>query len=251
MINKYLPFFKKNKNTLILLLIIFLIAFFFRFYNYDNRWGLASDQARDAIVATQALATHSVPIIGPFSASGPFVFGPYMYWFMMFTGIIFPFGFIKYWVALGLLSIVTTFLMIAVGYETENKYLGFLAGLFVAVSPIQIGISTNLVSSSLAGALSIAAVYFFIRTIKYAKTLDIFLLSLFVGFAVNTHFQTIPLMILLPVSYIFGKLKIKDLLPLAAGLFISFISLLIFLLNFYNHSDILLLPDQIFLDLLC
>ena len=241
MIHKYLQFLKKNKSTLILLLIIFLTAVFFRFYNYDNRWGLASDQARDAIVVTQALATHSIPIIGPFSASGPFVFGPYMYWFMMFSGIIFPFGFIKYWVALGLLSTLTTFLMMAVGYETENKYLGLLAGLFVAVSPIQIGISTNLVASSLAGALSVAAVYFFVRTIKYAKTLDIFLLSLFVGFAVNTHFQTVPLMILLPVSYISGKLKIKNLLPLAAGLFIPFIPLLIFDLNanFYESNHIM------------
>lgn len=37
------------------LFVIFLLAIFFRFFNYTNRWGLASDQARDAIIIERSI----------------------------------------------------------------------------------------------------------------------------------------------------------------------------------------------------
>ena len=43
---------KIQKNWyLIALLLVIVLAFLLRFANYQNRWGLAYDQARDVIVA--------------------------------------------------------------------------------------------------------------------------------------------------------------------------------------------------------
>jgi hypothetical protein len=241
MINKFFAFLNKHKNTIIPIAAILLIAIFFRFYNYSNRWGLASDQARDAILVTQALKMHVIPLIGAFSASGPFVFGPYMYWFMMLAGIILPFGFIAYWLALGILSVFMIIVRMAIGTEIKDKYFGFLIGLLATVSTLKVSISTNLISSSLAGSFSVIAIYFFVRVIKYTKSLDIFLLGLFIGLGINTHFQTIPLLVTLPVVYVFGKLKPKHLIFMLSGLAIPFIPLLIFdfRTNFYESSHIL------------
>ena len=50
--------------------LIIAIACFLRFYNYDNRWGLAYDQAYGAIVGKYALTEGKIPLVGPFSSAG-------------------------------------------------------------------------------------------------------------------------------------------------------------------------------------
>src|SRR4051812_11368220 len=78
----------------ILASLIFSLAIFLRFYHIDSRWGLGNDSARDIAIAIQALKHSELPIIGPFSSAGPFVFGPVYYWLLMFSNIIFPFTFL-------------------------------------------------------------------------------------------------------------------------------------------------------------
>ena len=46
------------------------LAGLLRFYNYDVRWALAHDQARDALVAREALRQHKIPVLGPFLKQG-------------------------------------------------------------------------------------------------------------------------------------------------------------------------------------
>src|SRR3989344_393208 len=112
-IGLFIDYLLKNE-TKILLLAILIIVLVLRFYNYENRWGLAYDQARDVIVTHEALLRQTLPLIGPFSASGPFVFGPYWYWFNMLLAIIAPSWMMVHWVFQGIAST----LMIIVAYKT-------------------------------------------------------------------------------------------------------------------------------------
>src|SRR3989344_7279890 len=90
-------FLKKHRYVLAIGVIL-AIAVVFRFYNFENRWGLAYDQARDVIVAKEALRLHQPPLIGPFTSAGAFVYGPQWFWITMIMVLVFPFSVITPWV---------------------------------------------------------------------------------------------------------------------------------------------------------
>ncbi len=220
---------------------ILLIAAGVYFYNFENRWGLSYDQARDVIVAREALQTHAIPLIGPFSSAGQFIYGPQWFWVLMLMIGIYPNAIITPWVIQILLYIMMVFVMIVIGKEIGGKILALFIGLFTAVSPAQMSQATNLTSPSMVSIFSIATVYFFVLFIKEGKPLHAFLLGFFIATAINTHFQAIGLLVLIPVSLIFSKRTIRIFLSLALGLFIPFIPLLIFDLktNFYETRGFL------------
>ncbi len=167
--NFYKKFKKKirNKEIKIGLTIILLISVFLRFINYQNRWGLAYDQARDAIVAHYAIFTHQIPLIGPFSASGPFVFGPYMYWIYMFVTFFQPTSIILLWVVQTGISVLMPLVMYKIGKIIHNNKLGLLLALLTAISTAQIGQSTNLTYSTFVGFVSMFVFLFAIKSIRF------------------------------------------------------------------------------------
>ena len=74
----------------IVFFVIIVVAVFFRFYRYEERWGLAHDQAAFAITGRYALSKHVLPLMGPFSSGGPFQTSGTWYWFVMIGTAIFP-----------------------------------------------------------------------------------------------------------------------------------------------------------------
>lgn len=57
------------KKEIALLLVIVLFASFWRFYNYENRWTLHQDQARDAVIGLYAIEIRQLPLLGPPSSA--------------------------------------------------------------------------------------------------------------------------------------------------------------------------------------
>ena len=217
-----------NKKFEISLISTLLLATSLRFINYFNRWGLAYDQARDVIVSTYALAHHLIPITGPFSSAGQFVYGPQWVWIVSAFVAVFPGAIMTPWIVQTLLYVLMVAVMFLIGKEIFGKNFGLLVAFFTTISTAQLGQSTNLISPSMAGIFSIISVYFFIRYIKYSKNLDAFLLGFLVANTINIHFQAIGLIFLLPVGFLFSKRKFKSLLFLGLGAFIPFIPLIIF-----------------------
>src|SRR3990167_5843356 len=75
---------------IIIVFSIIILSFVIRFYNFPNRWGLGTDDARDALIALEALKRHELPLMGPFSSAGAFVTGGIYYWFIMASYLILP-----------------------------------------------------------------------------------------------------------------------------------------------------------------
>ncbi len=233
-------FLKKYWFEICIAIIIF-IAIVLRFYNFENRWGLAYDQTRDVLVAHEALRTHSIPLIGPFSSAEQFVYGPQWFWVLMLMIGIYPSSFITPWIIQILLYVLMVFVMIIIGKEINGKIFGLLVGLFTAISPAQIAQSTNLTSPSMVSIFSIASVYFFVKYVKERKPLYSFLLGFFIATAVNIHFQAVGLFVLIPIIIVFSKGTKQTLLSLFLGILIPFIPLIVFDLknNFYETRGIL------------
>lgn len=232
-------FIEKHFYT-ICLIVIMLLAFVLRFYGYNHRWGLAYDQAHDAIVAREALRQHKIPLLGPFSSAGPFVTGPQWYWFIMLATFIYPSAVITPWVILTGLFVASVYLMFVIGSEIENKMLGLIIALLTAVSTAEIAQSTNLANQAPLTLLSAFALWCAVRYLKRANIYYLFFLALSISLGINTHLQGVLLLSLLLVIF-FKPTTIKGYFFIFIGLFLPCIPLLIFELrtHFYDTRGML------------
>lgn len=222
-------------------LLILILAIFLRFYNYENRWGLAYDQARDALVAREALRQHKIPVLGPFSQAGSFVMGPIWYWLVALATSIYPTSILTPWIVLTISYVLVVYLMILIGKELDSKSLALILGIFTAVSTAQIAQSANLTNPSGIAILSASALYFAIKYVKTGRKLFIFLSSLFVSLAINVHLQAIGLLFLIPSMVAIQRPNLKKILLLLTGIVIPFIPLIVFDIahNFYNARSMI------------
>ncbi len=230
-----------QKHWYVLALIgIIIVAFILRFANYGNRWGLAYDQARDVIVAREAIRLHTIPLIGPFSSAGQFVYGPQWFWIIALMSLIYLPSVLTPWIVQTVLFIASILVIAAVGNELFDKKTGLVIALLAAVSPAQIQQSINLTSPSAISIFSILSVYFIVKFIKTNHMKYGFLAGFFIGTAITIHFQATGLAVLLPVALIFSKSARDKIRYLIMGFILPFIPLLIFDLrnNFFETKNI-------------
>lgn len=173
-IRKIILYGRKNWFKLLVFLILGIGAFL-RFYDYNNRWGLASDQARDAIIGQEMIKHHVLPLTGPFSSVGAFTTGPIWYWLIGFSTFLYPSQVLTPWIFLSTLYVVVIYIMILIGREIKGNVLAIVAGLFTAVSNAQISESLNLTNPSGVMFFSTLSVYFAIKYIKSGRNLFLFL----------------------------------------------------------------------------
>lgn len=119
--------FSANK-FLIFASCIVMFAIFLRFYNYENRWGLAYDQAHDAIISKYALDNHKLPLLGPFSSAGPFQTGGEWYWLLMIPLSLYPNSIYSPWIFITIIYVFFVGMCIYVGKQFNGPWFGLLFG---------------------------------------------------------------------------------------------------------------------------
>lgn len=235
MIKKVRDFLLSNWYPICVVLII-VIAIVLRFYNFDNRWVLARDQARDATIGREAIREHKIPALGPFSQAGTFVMGPIWYWLVALASLIYFPSITTPWIILAFSFVVVVYVMILAAKELGGKYLALIVGIFTAVSASEVVQSSNLTNPSGVAIFSALAIYFAIKYISTKKSLYIFLFPLFVSIAVNVHLQALGVLPLIPITLLIQKPSWKKLFISIAGFVLPFLPLLYFDLrnNFYD-----------------
>lgn len=210
---------------------VVLFSAFLRFYKFGDRWGLAYDQAHDAIIAQYALQMHKFPLLGPFSSAGPFQTGGEWYWFIMLGKLFFPFTIMGPWILLVLTQILFVGLMIYVGKIIGGKVMGLVAGLFAAVSPVEIAQAINLTNQSLLNISALLLIIFAVLYLQTKKNKYLFFLGIFTSLGATIHLQGVPLVIFSFFTLIAAKERSKKgiglfllgvLLPIAPLIYIDF-----------------------------
>lgn len=223
------------------LIILILLSLVLRFYNYQNRWGLALDQAHSALIARYALEVLKIPLIGPFSSAGPMQTGGEWYWFVMLGTVFNQNEVITPWIFLTLTYVLFVLLMVYLGKELISKKFGILLGILTLVSTAQIAQSSNLTNQSPLAMFSLFAVWSMIKYVKTRKLKFLFLLGFNVSIAISFHFQGVALIALVLSTIILGRVNLKGISAALIGLFIPMIPLLLFDLkyDFVNSRNII------------
>lgn len=203
------------------IILIILLSIFLRFFQYDNRWGLASDQAYDTIVARYAVKNLLIPPLGRFSSAGPFQTGGEWFWLIMIGIAIFPYSVISPWIFLTVLYVFFVFLIIVLAKEIVGKEFAIIIGILAATSTAEITQGTNLTNQSPLSLVALFAIWAAIRFIRNKKNFYLFLLSFFVGLGASFHLQGVALAPLLIVTlFIAGLPDIKRIIIAGIGVFL-------------------------------
>lgn len=198
-LHKAAAFIVTHKFFLLLFGILFLTGIFFRFINFQDRWTLSQDQARDAITADFALETGILPLVGPHSSAGEFSFGPIYYWLIIFFKL-FSSSIISSWIGFTILSCLSVGIFGLIGYKLSDKKGTLIFTFIAALASSPILHSTDMLNPipiAFFVSLIFLCLLYFLST---QKKIFIFLLGLFIGIAVNFHFESF---LLLPLLFVF------------------------------------------------
>ncbi|MBI5613432.1 hypothetical protein HY947_00750 [Candidatus Gottesmanbacteria bacterium] len=228
---------------------ILLLATVLRFVNYGNRWGLAHDQARDAIMGRLAVSEHLIPEVGPFTQAGSVVMGPLWYWLVALATFVYPAHIMTPWVVLTFSFVLVVFVMIGIGRELESDLVfSLILGLLTALSPSQVLQSTNLTNPSGVAIFSALALYTALLYIRKGECKYIFLYPFFISLAINTHLQAVGLIWLFLVPFFLRRPTLSQVFIAVLGFGIPFLSILPFELksHFYDTRNLIryVLYDQ-------
>lgn len=231
--------FWKQKGWSISVFLIMAIAVALRFYLFPQRWGIAFDQAHDAIVAREALRLGKIPLLGPFASGANMVGGPQWYWAIAFFTWLYPHSVVAPWVGLAVLSVVFVALMMRIGYLLGDKKLALIIGLIAAFSPLQISQGVNLTNQSPMALVTGISLWALVEYLKSKRPLFAFLLGTGVAAGMNIHLQGAGLLSLILVAIWLGrKHSLKSVFWLLAGFGLQFVPMIIFELRtgFYNSA---------------
>ncbi len=209
--------------------VIIAITVFFRFYAYERRWGLAYDQAHDALIARYALSAGKIPLVGPFSSAGPFQTGGQWYWIIMMCTAIFPYAVVTPWVVMTALSVVLVALTMFFGNAFINKKYSIVLGLIAATSVAQSTQSVNLTNQTplaLVAMMSVICGVLFLRT---QKLKFILLTAFFITSEALIHLQGVMLVPSLLLLFLLSKRKdIYVIFSIILGGFAALVPILLF-----------------------
>lgn len=242
-------FFQKNKYS-ILVTLIMLFTFWTHFYHFNIRWGIGNDDSRDVMIAHEALRRGELPFIGSFSSAGPFVFGPFFYWFIMLTYLIDPFVFTIPWIIIALVGIATVLLLMYCGKKLFGNNFAILVGLLAATSPQLIVRAVSLGQHTFISLMTTCMVICLLLFLEKRKSIFAFLVGFCIGAAINFHYQALNLLIFLPVLLFIQKqswqFRIKSLFFAIGGVLLALSPLIIWdsqqqFANFRNLLDYFLI----------
>ncbi len=201
---KYLGWYK------ILAILILFSSLVLRFYNFPQRWGLGGDDGRDAMIALEALKRHEIPLIGPFSSAGPFVFGPVYYYFIMLAYLVLPFLISAPWILTGIFGILTVWLFLYFGKLIDGEKLSLLLGVLAATSPQLVARSLMLGPHTFISTFTVLLMICFVILWKRKKIIYGFWMGVFLGIALSMHYQAINLFIFFPAIFFVTSLSLKN-----------------------------------------
>lgn len=219
----------KSNFYLLCIVIIFALGVFLRFDRYSDRWGLADDQAHDAVVARYAVDQHKIPLMGPFSSAGPFQTSGVWYWFIMLGTVIYPSSVLSPWILLTTMYVLFVLGMIFLGTMMIDRKFGLLVGLLSAISTAQIAQSVSLTNQSPLSLTAFFCLVCFMYYSKNKKNIYLFFLGFFVSLSASIHLQGVSLIVLPVTLFLFyGLPSGKGFLAFVFGLFLPGIPILLF-----------------------
>jgi hypothetical protein len=253
-LHKYMKLLLKvlSKKSNLLLIAIFLIAIFIRFYNFPNRVGFSSEQARSLIVSSEYLNTPSFLgqdyFIGH-DSNGHVLFAGAFFNYLLVPVILITKDVVPITILFAILNIATGFAVYYVAKKIFNEAVGIASAAIFLFSNYMIYHSLFIWIYNPLPLIGILTVYFIYLYSKKQKIRYILTLGFLSGIGITLQYLYAPIAAIVMCLVVWkSKNKLQAILYFILTGILPNLPMLIFDLrhNFYNSSTII----QMFLDAL-
>lgn len=203
---------KKNPVEFWILIAILLIGSFSRLYKISEYMTFLGDEGRDVIIVRRLLTEGHPPLIGPGTSIGNMYLGPLYYYFMAPGLLLANFSPVGPAIQIGILGIITIFLVWLVGREWFGKNVGLIAAGLYAISPIVIVYSRSSWNPNIMPFFSLLSIYAIWKVYESREALRevgcwFLVLGISFAFVLQSHYLGL---LLAPPLGIFWFLMIKN-----------------------------------------
>lgn len=215
-----------RNERLVLLILILGLAAFLRFYRLANTLDFNGDLGRDALVAKRIIIDHKLTLIGPRASGGVFFLGPFYYYLITPSLLIFNFSPLGPVYLTAFISLLTIILIYWLGCQLFDKETALLSAFVYSVSPLVTRYSRVSGNYTLLPFFSLLAIFFLWRWLQTRKIFDLFLCALCLGLALQLHYSIVALLFFAVLSLIVFRINPWHYKKqfLAAGLIFGFIN---------------------------
>jgi 4-amino-4-deoxy-L-arabinose transferase-like glycosyltransferase len=247
----------KKKLSLVCLVAIILLAVYLRLYMIADYMTFLGDEGRDVLVAKGILSGHFT-LLGPRASAGDFFLGPIYYYMITPWLWLFQYDPVGPAVMVGLLSVVTVWLIYFVGKQWFDERTGLIAAALYTVSPVVIAYSRSSWNPNVLPFFSLLLIFVLFKGVTLSKGWKYFVLTGFLlGIALQLHYLALFLGVIVALYLFFGswlhnkhivfKILIIRYLQVFIGFLIGFSPFLLFEVR-HNFANIRTIFSFIFSD---
>ncbi len=240
---------KKNKIEFLILLVILLVAAFLRLYKIEGYMTFLGDEGRDVLVVKRIIIDHKLTLLGPTASVGGFFLGPFYYYLMIPFLWAFRLNPVGPAVMVALFGIATVFLIYKTGKDFFNYKVGLLAAGLYAISPLVITYSHSSWNPNLMPFFCVLIIWLAWKIVTQDKPRWLFWLGVFFGLAIQLHYLTTFLMVIVGIYLFWFYRHFKDYFLAIAGFLVGWSPFIFFELrhsfpNFRTLYQFLLYGDE-------
>ncbi len=206
---KFINWFKKNPEKL-LLVVILLTAAFLRLYRIQDYMTFLGDEGRDVLVVYGILHGH-LTLLGPTASVGGFFLGPIYYYFMAPFLWLFNYNPVGPAVMVALFGIATVWLVYKFSEEFFGKEVGIISSLLYAISPLVIEYSRSSWNPNPLPFFSLLGLYVLYRGVVSGKLRNFFIAGILLGISMQLHYLATFLALIMILYVLFSEIfRIKN-----------------------------------------
>jgi len=179
----------------IVLLGILVIASFLRLYKIAEYMTFLGDEGRDVLVVKQILEGE-LTLLGPRSSAADFYYGPIYYYLITPFLWIFKYDPVGPAVFIGILGVITVYLIFLVGRRFFGVVAGLIAALLYAISPVVIAYSHSSWNPNPLPFVSLMTLYILYLAVKGHSIRRFFIVGLLLGVAMQLQYLALFLIVI-------------------------------------------------------
>ncbi|MCR4264109.1 MAG: glycosyltransferase family 39 protein [Candidatus Roizmanbacteria bacterium] len=197
-----------SRLELIVITVILIGGAFLRLYNIRGYMTFLGDEGRDVLIVRRMLVDFDITFVGPTASVGGFFLGPIYYYFMAPFLALFRLDPVGPAVMVALFGIATIFLLYRFGKELYSPFVGIIASLMYAISPLVIAQSRSSWNPNIVPFFSLLYIYALYKAAVVQKKIWFFIAGACVGIGIQLHYL---FLFLIPVGVVFFLLYLKPL----------------------------------------
>lgn len=194
--------FLSGKENIILIGIL-AVASFLRLYRIAEYMTFLGDEGRDVLIVKQILEGEFT-LLGPRSSAADFYYGPIYYYLITPFLWLFKYDPVGPAVFIGVLGVITVYLVFIVGRRFFGSAAGLIAGLLYALSPVVISYSHSSWNPNPLPLVSLLVLFILYLAIKTPSVWKFLLVGLLLGIAMQLQYLALFLIAIVGFYMFFG-----------------------------------------------